>query len=233
MKKLIYGAIACALLSTSAVQAQSSLTSAQKKQGWHLLFNGKDTKGWHLYLKPDAAPAWTIVDGALQLDPKGTNRGDLLTNGEYENYEFSVEWKISPEGNSGIIFGVHEDTTYKHPYDTGIEMQVLDDEKAEDNKKANHLAGSLYDMKAPAVKTVKPAGEWNQAKIWKKNGYLIFTLNGKEVINVQMGSEEWKTLIAQSKFKDWKGFAAYAKGKIALQDHGHIVAFRNIMIRQL
>ena len=233
MKNLMYGMAALVLMGTGTAQAQNALTQQQKKQGWHLLFDGKSTSGWHIYGKPDTEPAWKVINGSLQLDPKAEGQGDLVTNGEYENYELSLQWKISPEGNSGVIFSVNEDPAYHATYETGIEMQVLDDEKAEDNKKANHLAGSLYDMKAPAVKAVKPAGEWNTARISKKAGHLIFTLNGKETVNVQMGSPEWQSLIDASKFKTWKGFAAFPKGHIALQDHGHVVAFKNIMIREL
>jgi hypothetical protein len=197
------------------------------------LFDGKTTKGWHTYLKPTAEPAWEVVDGALQLNPKAPGQGDLVTDGEYENYELSLEWKISPGGNSGVIFGVHEDPSFHATYETGIEMQVLDNKEAEDNKKANHLAGSLYDMQAPSKDVAKPAGEWNMAKLRKQNGHLTFTLNNTKTVDVQMGSPEWKALVENSKFKTWKNFAAYPKGHIALQDHGHEVAFRNITIEQL
>jgi hypothetical protein len=223
----------CALTIAYSASAQNPLTKKEKQDGWHLLFDGKTTKGWHTYLKPTASAAWKVNNGILELDPKAPDQGDLVTDKEYENYELSVAWKISPEGNSGIIFGVHEDTTLKQTYLSGIEMQVLDNEKAEDNKKANHLAGSLYDMKAPSASVAKPAGEWNVAKISKKDGHLIFWLNGTEIINVQMGSPEWQELLNNSKFKNWANFAKYPKGKIALQDHGHLVAFKNIRIKEL
>ncbi|WDF55222.1 3-keto-disaccharide hydrolase [Mucilaginibacter sp. KACC 22063] len=225
--------LCAALLITATVFAQNTLTKQEQKQGWHLLFDGKTTNGWHTYLKPQAGSAWVVTNGVLELDPKGQGRGDLVTDKEYENYELSVDWNISPEGNSGIIFGVHEDSTYRQTYLTGVEMQVLDDKQAEDNKKANHLAGSLYDMKAPSANVAKPAGEWNTAKIMKNNGHLTFWLNGTKVIDVQMGSPEWQELINNSKFKTWPGFAKYAKGKIALQDHGHKVSFRNVKIKEL
>jgi hypothetical protein len=109
------------------------------------LFDGKTTNGWHSYLKTGPG-AWKVVDGALQLDPKAPNQGDLVTDSEYENYELSLEWKIAEGGNSGIIFGVHEDSSLDQTYLSGIEMQVLDDAKAEDNKLATHRAGALYDM---------------------------------------------------------------------------------------
>lgn len=195
------------------------------------LFDGKTTDGWHSYLKTGPG-AWKVVDGTLQLDPKAEGQGDLLTDKEYENYELSLAWKIAEGGNSGIIIGVHEDPSFGATYLTGIEMQILDDVKADDNKKANHLAGSLYDMEAPAH-AAKPAGEWNKVKIRKLNGHLTFWLNGKQVIDTQIGSPEWNALLDKSKFKTWKGFAAYPKGHIALQDHGAVVSFRDIKIKEL
>ena len=231
MKKLFL--FAFALTMALGVSAQNQLTKKEKKDGWRLLFNGTSTDGWHTYLKPTAGDAWTVVNGELVLDPKAPGQGDLVTDKEYENYELSVDWKISQEGNSGIIFGVHEDSTLHQTYLSGIEMQVLDDKFASDNKKATHLAGSLYDMKAPSETTVKPAGEWNTAVISKKDGHLKFWLNGTEIINVQIGSAEWQMLLANSKFKTWSNFAKYPKGKIALQDHEHKVNFRNIKIKAI
>ena len=195
------------------------------------LFDGKTTNGWHLYLKTGAG-AWKVVDGALQLDPKAEGQGDLITDNEYENYELALEWKIAEGGNSGIIFGVHEDPAIDATYRSGIEMQILDDQKADDNKNPTHLAGSLYDMATP-LHHAKPAGEWNKVIIHKQNGHLIFYLNGQEVVNTQIGSAEWIKMLNDSKFKSWKGFASYPKGHIALQDHGAVVSFRNIEIKQL
>ena len=228
MKVFLLNALALAFFSQVAF-AQAPPAKAKTQ----VLFDGKTTKGWHTYLKPTAAPAWEVVDGALQLNPQAPGQGDLVTDGEYENYELTLEWKISPAGNSGIIFGVHEDPAFPATYETGIEMQVLDNKGAEDNKKANHLAGSLYDMQAPAKDVAKPAGEWNLVKLRKQSGHLTFFLNTVKIVDVQMGSPEWKALVESSKFKTWKNFGAYPKGHIALQDHDHKVAFRAIKIELL
>lgn len=220
MKKLILSAMAVAALQ------YSSMAQTQK------LFDGKTTTGWHAYLQKDAGP-WSVVDGALQFDPKAPHSADLVTDGEYENYELSVDWKIAEGGNSGIIFGVHEDPALGATYLSGIEMQVLDNVKAEDNKKPSHLAGSLYDLKAAPADAAKPAGQWNTAKIRKDKGHLTFWLNGKQTVDVQIGSPEWTEMLNNSKFKTWKDFAAYPKGRIALQSHGAVVAFKNITIKNL
>ena len=153
MKKLFL--LACTFAMAFTASAQNKLTAKEKQEGWVSLFNGTSTMGWHSYLKPSAGDAWMPINGELVLDPKAPGQGDLVTNKEYENFELSLDWKISQEGNSGIIFGVHEDTTLHQTYLSGIEMQVLDDKFAEDNKKATHLAGSLYDMKAPSETVAK------------------------------------------------------------------------------
>ena len=227
--RIFFGSL-LALASLSQLAFVSKLPVKAKPQA---LFDGKTTRGWHTYLKPTAEPAWTVVEGALQLNPQAPGQGDLVTDGEYENFELNVEWKISPGGNSGIIFGVHEDPAFHATYESGIEMQVLDNQGAEDNKKASHLAGSLYDMQAAPKEAAKPAGEWNKVKLRKQNGHLTFYLNGTKTVDVQMGSPAWQALLENSKFKTWKNFAAYPKGHIALQDHDHQVAFRAITLEQL
>ncbi|GAA0526322.1 3-keto-disaccharide hydrolase [Chitinophaga japonensis] len=228
-----------ALITTSVATAQqvNKLTPKEEKAGWKLLFDGKTTNGWHTYLQDNVSPAWKVVDGALELDPEakksGAHGGDLVTDGEYENYELALQWKISEGGNSGIIFGVHEDPKFKQTYLTGPEMQVLDDAKHPDGKITKHNSGDLYDMKKSAKNAVKPVGEWNQVKIRKKDGLLTFWLNGVQTVSVMMGSDEWKQLLANSKFKTWEGFGVYSKGHIALQDHGNKVWYRDIKIREL
>jgi hypothetical protein len=183
------------------------------------------------------SPTWKVVDGAIMFDPKARTRGgggDIVTDDEFEDYEFSTEWKITEGGNSGIIFNIKEDKKFSATYNTGIEMQVLDNIKAADNKKENHLAGLLYDITGtPALSKPKPVGEWNVAKIIQKKGHLTFYFNGIKTLDIQQGSDEWKSLVANSKFKTWKDFATTPKGKIAFQDHGHEVAFRNVKIRPM
>lgn len=217
-------------------QDTTATPSTAENQEWVSLFDGSTTTGWHTYLKDSASAAWIAQDGELRFNPDvpPEQRGDIVTDGEYENFELELEWKISSGGNSGIIFSVHEDPKLNATYLTGIEMQVLDNIDAGDNKIENHLAGSLYDMiGSKEVSKPKAVGEWNQARIRKDNGRITLWLNGVQTADVTIGTTEWEQVLNASKFKDWEGFAKYPKGKIALQDHGNVVAYRNIRIKEL
>jgi cytochrome c len=145
-----------------------------------------------------------------------------------------LEWRIQNCGNSGIIFNVHEDDNFDYVWQTGPEMQVLDNVCHPDAQFVTHRAGDLYDMIECNRVTVKPAGEWNEIRlIVRNNGKSEHWLNGRKVVEYEMFTDEWKEMIANSKFKDMKGFGTYKKGHISLQDHGDLVWYRNIKIKQL
>ena len=236
MKKNLIMLTACALFcSIGMAQTPNKLTNKEKKQGWKLLFDGKTNAGWHTYLKDTVGSKWQVKDGVIIFDPSQPENGggDLVTNEEYENYELNLEWKISKGGNSGIIFDIQEDPKYSATYLTGPEMQVIDNDGHPDAKITKHRAGDLYDMLKSTSEPVKPVGEWNTAEIISKNGKLTFVLNGVKIVKTTMWDDNWKALIAGSKFKTWQGFGTYKSGKIALQDHGDEVWFRNILIKEL
>jgi hypothetical protein len=239
MKSLLTIACAALLLSATPTTNDGPKPENAAKKGWVKLFDGKTKKGWHIYNNEGTGESWKVADGVLYCDvdnekkPGVKKGGDLTTDLEYENYHLSLEWKISEGGNSGIIFGVHEDPKFKTSYATGMEMQVLDNEKAGDAKNPRHRAGDLYDLIKCNRETVKPAMEWNHAEIIYVNSALTLKLNGETVVTTTVGDEQFNQLVAGSKFKTWPGFAKYRKGKISLQDHGNLVWFRNIKIKQL
>ncbi|PST84412.1 DUF1080 domain-containing protein [Pedobacter yulinensis] len=207
---------------------------AQAQKGFKSLFDGKTTTGWHTYNKSAAGSAWQIDNGALMMNPATKEgRGDLVTDKEYSNFHLKLEWKVAEGANSGIIFFVHEDPKFHATYSTGPEMQVLDDDKHPDGKINKHNSGDLYDLIKSSSRATKPVGEWNLAEIIAKNGKLELKLNGKSLVKTTMWDDNWKALIAGSKFAKWEGFGAYKSGKIALQDHGDKVWYRNIMIKEL
>lgn len=225
---------------SARIAGDNQLTKEQKSGGWHLLFDGKTTKGWHKYGGGPVGEAWKVKDGYLYLDTtekansKINKGGDIVTDDEYENYHLKLEWKISKNGNSGIIYGVLEDkATYNWPWQTGPEMQIIDNDGHPDAKFIKHRAGDLYDLISCTRETVKPISEWNLAEIKILNGKLDLYLNGENVVSTTMWDDNWKKLIANSKFKNMPGFGTIKKGRIGLQDHGNEVQFRNIMIKVL
>ena len=180
------------MLILCTAQTPNTLTAAEKKEGWKLLFDGKTTKGWHTYNKPTAEAGWKVADGALYVDTTTkTGRGDLTSDKEYTNFDFKIDWKISPKGNSGIIFYVKEDPKYPESYLTGLEMQVLDNEGHHDGKITKHRAGDLYDLVKSTTEPVKPVGQWNTAEIISNKGKLQLYLNGVLVVSTNCRPRGW------------------------------------------
>lgn len=212
----------------------NQLTEAEKEQGWQLLFDGKSMEHFRGFRKDEVPAGWKVVDGAITLADKGA--GDIISKEQYDNFELSIDWKIAEGGNSGIFYHVSEDTTYANTYSSGPEMQVLDDERHPDAKKGvngNRQAGSLYDLLPLSTPAVKPAGEWNTARLVVNNGHVEHWLNGKKVVEYELWTPTWDSMIQNSKFASMPGFGSERTGHIALQDHGDPVWFKNIKIRPL
>ncbi len=222
-------------------QAVNKLSAKEKKEGWVLLFDGKDFNGWRQVNSDGMAKNWVIEDNAMKVftgegkKPGQGSNGDIIySKKKFKNFELSVDWKTSKMGNSGIFFNVRE-VPGQAIYYAAPEVQVLDNVDATDNKLANHLAGSLYDMIAADPKTVKPAGEWNNIVIIVKDGKVTHIQNGVKVVEYELWTPEWDAMVAKSKFRTFPGFneGISKEGYIGLQDHGYPIWFRNIKIREL
>ena len=221
--------------------ALNTLNDAEKKAGWQLLFDGKSLAGWRNFKKKTIGKSWVINDDAIHLDAKpnkdghwqAADGGDIITDKPYENFDFTYEWKISNCGNSGVMFNVVEADKYDYVWKTGPEMQVLDNTCHPDSKFVTHRAGDLYDMIECKYPTVKPAGEWNEARIKSTKGNVEFWLNGINIVNFTMHDDNWKKMVAGSKFKDMPDFGKAKSGHLSLQDHGDRVWFRNLKIKEL
>lgn len=236
---LLFSAMTAALPCFS--QKVNTLTDKEAKQGWTLLFNGEDFSGWRKCNGTQMPANWVIEDDAMKVftgegkKPGHGADGDILyQDKKFKNFELSIDWKASKMGNSGIFYYVRE-VPGKPIYYAAPEVQVLDNVDATDNKLANHLAGSLYDMLPADAKTVKPTGEWNTIVIKVKDGKVTHTQNGKKVVQYTLWTKEWDNLVANSKFKDFQGFSEgiAREGYIGLRDHGYPIWFRNIKIREL
>lgn len=209
--------------------ADNQLSRQEQADGWQLLFDGRDLSQWRNFKQGGLSDKWVIEDGAIKLS--GAGGGDLLTRSRYQDFDLRLDWKIAEGGNSGIF--VLADETGEHIYSHAPEIQILDNERHPDNKRDTRLSGSLYDMIASPAASHRPAGEWNRVRILLDQGQLTAWQNGVQTVSVRIGGPEWQGLVAASKFADWPGFAANPGGHIGLQDHGDVVWFKNLKIKEL
>jgi hypothetical protein len=235
---LAFSGCRTAQVSTTPVPL-NTLTPEEQRAGWQQLFNGRDMAGWHTYGRDRAGAAWKVEDSALYLDAPNKARwqpgdgGDLLTDEAFENFELRLDWKVSVAGNSGVFVHVQEEPgTFPFTWQSGIEVQVIDNNQHPDGRFQKHRAGDLYDLVA-AKEAARPAGAWNQMVIRVEGERIRVHLNGQDVLSATLWDGSWEGLIAASKFRDYKGFGRFRKGRIALQDHGDAVWYRNIRIRRL
>jgi hypothetical protein len=206
----------------------NTLTDAERAAGWRLLFDGKTSAGWRNYGKPDLSSGWVVQDGALTRTGAG---GDIITNDQFRNFELSIDWKIEPGGNSGIFYRASEEKD--EIYWNAVEMQVLDDAKHPDGQSPLTSAGAAYDLYPAPPGHVHPGGEWNSAALIVNGNHVEHWLNGFKVAEYELGSRDWDSKVAGSKFKPHERFGKNTQGHIGLQDHGNVVAYRNIKIRVL
>lgn len=250
MKKLLFAA----LLATLVMGCKEKVKEAEEKaanvlaktemdipnEEWTILFDGETFDGWHEYKKDSVSENWKIEDGAMVFYPpkegKDNEDHNLVSDNEYTDFVLSIEWRISEAGNSGIFWAIKELPELDKPYETGPEIQVLDNDKHPDGKNGtSHQAGALYDLVSPSEDVTKPVGDWNLCEITinHKTNTGIVVLNDVEVVNFSVNNPEWSTMVSKSKFAEWQHFAKYTRGKIGVQDHSDKVAFRNIKIKEL
>ncbi|MDX1363860.1 3-keto-disaccharide hydrolase [Arenibacter latericius] len=256
MKKLLYTALIAVALtgckdktnkdnnmvdSDPITNSEKVAPSAAAKSGeWQVLFDGTNFDAWKRYLEDGVGDAWKIEEGAMVFyPPKERKKGEkynLVTKDSFTNFVLSLEWKISEGGNSGIFWGVKEIESLHEAYLSGPEIQVLDNKKHPDAKNGPvRQAGALYDMVGPSEDVTKPAGEWNTCVLTvnHKTNEGSVVLNGTEIASFPVNGPDWEAMVDKSKFKGSEHFGKYPTGKIGLQDHGDIVAYRNIKIKSL
>ena len=242
LSALLMLASACGTSTTnegsSDTTAANQETEVMAENEWIELFNGQNLDGWKGYGKDTPGDAWKVVDGVIHFDGHakkndGASGGDLVTKESFGDFHLKLEWKISENGNSGIMFYVQDNGEYNAPYHTGPEYQLLDNDGHPDGKITTHRTADLYDLIESSSEPVRPVGEWNETEIISKDGKLEFYLNGVNTVTTTMWDEQWDQMVAGSKFKDMPGFGKYQEGRIVLQDHNDDVWFRNIQIKKL
>ena len=217
---------ACARTDETSEPAPAA--SSEARSGGELLFDGKTTAGWRAYKGTECPPGWQALDGALV---RVSEAGDIVTVDEYQDFDLEFEWSVAPGANSGVMFHVTED--HDAPWETGPEFQILDNRVHKDGLDPRTSAGSNYAMHAPARDVTRPAGEWNQARIVVRGAHVEHWLNGEKVVEYELWSDDWKKRVAECKWKERPDYGMRKSGRIALQDHGDRVAFRNVRIRRL
>ena len=219
-----------------AERPRNVLSEAERADGWRLLFDGATLAGWHRYGAPEIPPAelegWNVRDGAIERGGTGeTAIGDLVTDEVFEDFELALEWKVSPGGNSGVFFHVADglDATWL----SGPEVQVLDNSEHADGRNPFTSAGSAYGLYAPVRDATRPAGLWNEARLRVQDGRVTHWLNGVELLSYRLGDADWLERVEASKFAAFPGYGRAGRGRIALQDHGDAVWFRDVKLRAL
>ncbi len=215
--------------------SMNRLTARERAEGWTLLFNGHDLDGWRDYAGGAPSASWTVRDGLLMLTAKGgvMSGADIVTADSYGQFELTLDWKVERGGNSGVLYRARHVPQTRYIYETGLEMQILDDAAHPDGKIPTHRAGALYDFTVPPANVVRPAGQWNHARLRVEPGRIRQWLNGTSTADLPFGNEEWRARVAASKFAGMPLFGTFPTGVIGLQDHGEPVAFRNIKLRVL
>lgn len=208
--------------------SMNTLTPQEQAAGWRLLFNGRTMDSWRGYKKAGMPDGWKVVDGAIT---RVAPAGDIITREEFASFELALEWRVESGGNSGVMFRVTEQA--ETTYETGPEMQVLDDARHADGRSRLTAAGAAYGLYPAPEGAVKPAGQWNAARIVVHGNQVQHWLNGVKTAEYELMSREWEAKVAASKFNQWSGYGRAVRGHIALQDHGDLASFRNIKIRTL
>lgn len=215
--------------------------AAVAEDNWIVLFDGSGTDEWRSYGKEGfPEKGWTIEDGALLVMGSGRGEagggGDIISKRKFSNFELELEWKVSEGGNSGIFY-LAQELPGEPIWKSAPEMQILDNMRHIDGKlgkDGNRQAGSLYDLIPAVPQNSRPAGEWNHVKVIVYKGTVVHWMNGENVLEYHLWTDDWKNMVLNSKFKDYEWFLNTAEeGHIGLQDHGDDVWFRNIRVKEL
>lgn len=241
MKRTLIFLTGLFLVVHSAYCQDNVLSAREKKEGWILLFDGKTSSGWmNAKSKKFPSSGWVIKNGMLTVDPQSKQQGgggDIVTTDKFRNFELTFDFMYTHGANSGVKYFVDTEADNGSLASIGCEYQVLDDKLHPDaklGKNGNRTLAGLYDLLPPAPgKRDNGPDKWNTGKIVVRDSKVEHWLNGSKTLGYERGNEEWKALVATSKFKNSPHFGERSEGRILLQDHGNMVSYRNIKIREL
>lgn len=218
-----------ALAAARSTPLGAQLPTGVKGGPWIDLLAGGAAPHWRTYRDSTLASGWRYDIATKTLRREAGK--DIVTKQQFGDFELELEWKVGPKGNSGIFYRATEQTGVI--YENASEMQVLDNAGHRDGLSPLTSAGANYALYAPPRDVSKPAGQWNAVRIVAVGPHVEHWLNGVKIVAFEQGSAEWKALVAKSKFAAWPSYGQAMRGHIGLQDHGDVVEFKNIRIREL
>jgi hypothetical protein len=204
------------------------LNERERADGFRPLFDGVSLAGWKGFTTASPPTGWKAVTGELVRDGAG---GDLVTVDLFADFELRLDWKISMNGNSGIMFRAGPGG--KYPWETGPEFQVLDNAGHKDGQSPLTSAGSNFAVHAPVKDVTRPVGEWNEIRLIARGPHVEHWMNGVKLLEYEIGSDDWTARVKASKFATMPGYGRESRGHIVLQDHGDVVAYRNVRLKIL
>jgi len=220
--------LASLVLAVAAPAHAERPTAAERAAGWTVLDPQADLRGWRTGGFP--AEGWSVEDGVLRVVGPGP---DLVTREAWGDFELRMQVRVSAGANSGVMYRVDE-TKASAPWHSGAEFQVLDDGGFGLEPTNGSSMGALYAVVPPdAAKRSRPVGEWNEVRIVVVDGVIKHWLNGVRVVEAELDSDDFRAQVAASKFAAHPEFLASPRGRIALQNYGNDVAFRDLRIRAL
>ena len=226
---LVLALIPPSLVPAGCARGQAVPEGATSVGEWTNLLDGSASV-WRGY-RMDSLPSGWRFDAATSELTRASGGGDIITRAQYGDFEMDLEWKVGTGGNSGIFYRATEGTDII--YKNAAEMQILDNAGHRDGRNALTSTGSSYGLYAPGADVSRPVGEWNQVRIVAIGPHIEHWLNGTKVVQYEMGSAEWRARVQATKFSQWPAYGQSRSGHIGLQDHGDVVWFRNIRIREL
>jgi len=232
---VLIGIVTAGLLLSACSSKINELSEQEKSEGWELLFNGENLDNWRAY-NAEGTGTWMVEDGLLAASGTGSDStGYIITEKQYENFDLKFEWKIAPEGNSGVLYHVIESEKFPTPYLTGPEYQLVDDIGFPSELEEWQKTGADYAMYTPdnTIKNLKPVGEWNSSRIVFDNGHVEHWLNGEKILEFEAWTDEWFELKNSGKWEFAPEYGLSSTGHISLQDHGSKIWFRNMKIKEL
>lgn len=217
------------LLVAALVVSIASAQDSGTKGSWRSLLGDEARTAWRGWNTEGFPGSWKVEGNVLS---KEGDAEDLISTDTFGNFELEFDWKVSKGGNAGIFYrGTRE---YDYIFWSAPEYQVLDDAHHADGADRLTSAAAAYALYAAPAGIVKPADEWNEARVVVNGAHVEHWLNGRKVVAYELWSPDWKAKVAASKFAKYPNYGLAKQGHIGIQgDHAGTLSIRDMRIRPL